>query len=114
MWVLPEDQYALSQFTLILQDIARVDINSPTLQYIRPTPSDFSFPTKPTTSFCGNQEVFGQNTYYRLPAAVIAEVSVDSCGRLTSDTPYYRWRTENAGSDANLRSQINAAAAGLH
>jgi hypothetical protein len=107
VWVMPSDTRALADFNLILQDIARVDINSPTLQFIRPTPSDFTFPTPGVKIACcvDNEDV-------PTDAAVIAEVSVDRCGHLAPDIPYYRWRVENFGSDANLRSQINAA--GFH
>jgi hypothetical protein len=121
VWVMPEYTKALADFNLILQDIARVDINSPTVQYIRPIPSDFLFPTKDRTLDPQKMErlpCFGPNCtdanvpYSPYPASVIAEVSIDPCRRLTPDILYYKWRLENYGSDANLRSQINAA--GLH
>jgi hypothetical protein len=105
---MPPGVQGLADFAIILQDIARVDINSPTLQWIRPAPSDFSFPTVAYREPCSTAP------FARNGAAVIAEVSLDRCGTLVSDTPYYRWRVENVGSDSNLRSQINAAAAGLH
>jgi hypothetical protein len=107
VWVMPEGVKSLTDFTLILQDIARVDINSPTLLFIRPTPSDFTFPT-----FGPDKTPCSEPPYANFRPSVIAEVSVDPCGRLMPDLPYYRWRVENVGSDANLRSQINAA--GLH
>jgi hypothetical protein len=108
VWVMPADMEALADFNLVLQDIARVDINSPSLQFIRPIPSDFVFPTS------GGLEKTPCHSgpYVNMKPFVIAEVSVDPCGNLMPDTPYYRWRVENVGSDANLRSQINAA--GLH
>jgi hypothetical protein len=107
VWVMPGDTRALAEFNLILQDIARVDINSMTLQFVRPAPSDFTFPTKsiphtPCTT----------TPFFEAPPGVIAEVSVDPCGKLMPDIPYYRWRVENVGSDAALRSQVNAA--GFH
>ncbi len=107
VWVMPDGMQALADFNLIIQDIARVDINSTTLLFIRPTPSDFSFPTTATvrTPCC-------EGPYANQSANVMAAVSVDPCGILVPDTPYYRWRLENLGSDPNLRSQINAA--GLH
>jgi hypothetical protein len=108
VWVMPNCTTALADFNLILQDIARVDINSTTLQYIRPTPSDFVFPTQSMNrTGCPPG-----NAYAGAVPFVAAEVSVDRCGYLMPDTPYYRWRVENVGSDPNLRSQINAA--GLH
>lgn len=107
VWVMPGDTRALADFNLVLQDIARVDINSPTVQFIRPTPSDFVFPTRQL-----EHTPCSAGPYYNRVPYVIAEVSVDPCGILMPDIPYYRWRTENVGSDANPRSQINAA--GLH
>jgi hypothetical protein len=107
VWVAPEGREALADFNLIIQDIARVDINSTTLLFIRPTPSDFLFPTQGPEKMpcCAGPSV-------NLTTQVVAEVNIDPCGHLAPDTPYYPWRTENVGSDANLRSQINAA--GLH
>jgi hypothetical protein len=107
VWVMPGETECLANFCLILQDIARVDINSPTLQCIRPAPSDFVFPTPgPQRTPCC------EGPYARTVPFVLAEVSIDPCGTLQPDTPYYRARVENVGSDAALRSQINAA--GLH
>jgi hypothetical protein len=118
VWVMPEDVKLLADLNLVLQDIARVDINSPTLQYIRPFPSDFLFPTldrKPEGKYalkCNTEGCADQGQLYRYPVSVVAEVSVDPCYTLMPDTPYYKWRTENLGSDSLLRSTINAA--GLH
>jgi hypothetical protein len=107
VWVMPDGTEALAGFNLVLQDIARVDINSPTLQVIPPIPSDFVFPTLPPlgTPCCGQ-------LFVNTPRYAVGQVSVDPCGNLMPDTPYYRTRVENVGSDPALRSQINAA--GLH
>jgi hypothetical protein len=107
VWVMPGDTKALADFNIVLQDIARVDINSPTIQFLRPTPSDFAFPTKRLA-----HTPCATSPFYEMPPVVIAEVSIDPCGNLMPDIPYYRWRTENVGSDASLRSQVNAA--GFH
>jgi hypothetical protein len=107
VWVMPADTKPLADFNLVLQEIARIDINSLTIQYLRPAPSDFTFPTAPPPHTPCTTSPFSD-----WPPAVIAEVSVDPCGKLMPDIPYYRWRTENVGSDASLRSQINAA--GFH
>jgi len=116
VWVMPEDVGALADFSLVIQDIARVDINSPTLQYIRPVPSDFQFPTKNREGAKDGLPCFAKACAFELTpqrsVSVIAEVSVDPCLNLMPDLPYYRWRIENFGSDPNLRSAINAA--GLH
>jgi hypothetical protein len=103
VWVMPEDMQSLADFTLIVQDIARVDSNSPTLLFILPTPSDFAFPTTSIPVPC----VTGP--FANMMAIVTAAVKVDPCGALVPDSPYYKWRVENLGSDSNLRSQINAA-----
>ncbi len=117
VWVMPEDMKALADFNLILQDIARVDINSPTIQYIRPVPSDFLFPTldRKADSNCPLTCNFRGCACPRdpaVPVSVVAEVSVDPCLWLMPDIPYYKWRTENYGTDPNLRTLINAS--GLH
>jgi hypothetical protein len=109
VWVMPKDVKGLTDFSLILQDIARVDINSPTLQYIREPPSDFVFPTTARVD-----PVCQSSPIAYTGSGILAEVSVNRCGYLVPDVPYYRWRVENLGSDPSLRSQISAAAAGLH
>jgi hypothetical protein len=107
--VLPEGMGGLANFTLILQDIARVDINSPTLICIQPFPSDLQFPTKaPDTWPCCTGPYVATKPY------CVADTNIDGCGRLAPDTVYFPWRVENYGSDAALRSQITTAAAGLH
>jgi hypothetical protein len=100
VWVMPEGMEGLADFTLILQDIARTDINSPTLFYIRPLPSAFTFPTLPAVSPDG------------LQADVVAGIWVDPRWNLVPQVPYYRARVEYVGSDPNLRATINAA--GVH
>jgi hypothetical protein len=58
VWVTPPNLKGLADFSLILQDIARVDINSPTIFCIRQTPSDFLFPTKsPTIASMGHETI---------------------------------------------------------
>jgi hypothetical protein len=105
---MPEGVVGLADLTLIIQDIARVDINSKTIFFQQPLPAEFDFPTKPKENpwGCASAPYNGTTAY------VTAQVMVDHCGLLTSDIPYYRWRVENVGSDAALRSQINAA--GIH
>jgi hypothetical protein len=107
VWVMPDGMKALADLNLVIQDIARVDINSMTIQFVRPTPSDFVFPTiGPAKTPCNGPPYDSKKPW------AVAEVSVSPCGNLMPDIPYYRWRIENVGSDANLRSQINAA--GFH
>ncbi len=116
VWVTPEGIRGLADFTLILQYIARIDINAQTLQYIRPTPSSLAFLTNSLS--CIPPEIQQTPSDAIPPYAsghpmhVLAQVSVDPSGNLVPDAPSYRPRVENLGSDANVRSQINAA--GLH
>jgi hypothetical protein len=107
VWIMAEDLKALADFTLVLQDIARVDINSLTILFIRPTPSDFQFPTTTTVPVpcCAGP-------YVNQSARVLAAAKVNPCGVLAPDLPYYRWRLESVGTDPALRSQINAS--GFH
>jgi hypothetical protein len=92
VWVMPEDVGSLSVFTLILQDIARVNGNNLTLFASPPPVSAFSFYSKTSGGF-----------------DVIATVGLSLDKELSPDTPYFPWRTENLGTDAKLRSQINVA-----
>jgi hypothetical protein len=112
---MPGGTQCLADFSLILQDIARVDINSPTLQVVQPPPSELDFITardlhrvpkelQPTKPFCPCPEAMN--------LTVQAAVWVDACGNVVPDQPYYAGRVENSGTDPALRSQISAA--GLH
>ena len=93
-WVMPEDVQALADFTLIMQNIARVDINSLTLFSLPFRSSPFTFQTR--------------NAQFPL-AAVDAAVFVDERLNLVPDNPYFRWRVEAPSSNASLRTQISAA-----
>ncbi|HKI38556.1 MAG TPA: hypothetical protein VKA46_42300 [Gemmataceae bacterium] len=97
VWVMPDGLEGLADFTLVFQDIVRINSNSPTLFYPLLLPSPLQFITWPYAAAGGRQ--------YELSALVV----VDPDGRLVPDQPYYRWRVDNVGADAHLRSQINAA-----
>jgi hypothetical protein len=97
VWVMPEGMNGLTDFTLIMQDIARVQSNSPTLFAVPPGTSFFAFQTSDWISPAGKR-------FY-----VQAIVSVDINGNLISDLPYFPMRTDDVGSESSLRSQINAA-----
>jgi hypothetical protein len=97
VWVMPDGMEGLSDFTLILQDIARVYSNSLTLFYIPPAPGVFTFQTEDAPLPDGT------------PGAVVATVNIDGSMNLVPDLPYYRPRLDNVGSNAFLRSQITAA-----
>lgn len=88
VWVMPDGMEGLTQFTLVLQDIARVDSNSESL-----------FASSPAIVFArGNQQV-------RVTALV------DSKGNLLPDSHVYPVRLDNVGGDAHLRSLIAATSA---
>jgi hypothetical protein len=106
VWVMPDGVCGLADLTLIIQDIARVDINSKSILYQRPLPAEFDFPTRPIPARCQSEVFAGTQS------SITAAVMVDECGNLAPDLPYYRWRLENLGSDPSLRSQISAA--GIH
>jgi hypothetical protein len=97
VWVTPDGLAALSDFTLVLQNIARVDANSPTLFTPLPLPIPFTFATKDLELPTGKL------------ATVTAIVSLDPGLNLMPDTPYVRYRADNPGADSHLRSVINAA-----
>jgi hypothetical protein len=96
VWVMPEDMKALADFTLIIQDIARVPANSPTL---------FNFPPVYTPIVFATTDV--ENPNHRVK--ITAQVVVDQSGHLVTDVPYYPVRLDTLGSDSNLRSAIGAA-----
>jgi hypothetical protein len=95
VWVTPDGMKGLSDLTIVVQHIARVPINSPTL--INPPPSYSSIVLKTADS---------QNPGSRI--GVTAQVVVDQSGRLYTD-PFIPTRNDNAGADANIRSIITAA-----
>jgi hypothetical protein len=102
VWVMPQDFPALADFFLVFQDIARVDINSPTLFSLPPPNSALKFQTNNLpVCLCGLKDPSCQIT---------AVVSIDQHGHLVPDQPYIRYRQDNTGADAHLRSAINAAA----
>ena len=98
VWVMPDGMKGFSEFTLIVQDIARVSINSPTLFHLRPAYTPIVFETADTVA---NPKSTVKYT---------VQVVVDPSGRLVTNAPFYPSRLENMGSDnANLRSAIGAA-----
>jgi hypothetical protein len=94
VWVNADGVEALADFTLIIQDIARVDINSLTLFTIGRRTSSFSFQT---------QDAQGPRGH------VDATTYVDEQLILGPDNPYFRWRVEAPSSPASLRTQISSA-----
>ncbi|HLN33307.1 MAG TPA: hypothetical protein VK395_36605 [Gemmataceae bacterium] len=104
IWILPCDADKLSSFTIVIQDIARVDSNSTTLYCALPTRSPFSFWTK---SWSVRDPLDQSKT---VEFQILATVVVDPWMRIATDTPYRIGRVDNVGSQASLRSQIAASA----
>lgn len=98
VWVTPTGMKGLVDFTLIIQDIARVSINSATLLHLPPSYTPILFQTAETTNNPDSAVQFN------------VQVVVDQSGHLLTDSPYYPLRVDNLGVDsANLRSIIGAA-----
>jgi hypothetical protein len=95
VWVTPEGMKGLTDFTLIIQNIARVQINSPTLFHFPPYYTPISFLTSDPESGGGIK--------------VGAQVVVDQTGKLQTNFPYVPLRFETSGVDSALRSAISAA-----
>jgi hypothetical protein len=96
VWVMPEGMEGLTQFMLIIQNIARVQINSPTLF----NPPFYYTPITVTTSE-GDSPIPG------IKATV--QLVVDQTGHLRTDLPYLPIRVETTGVDSGIRSAISAA-----
>jgi hypothetical protein len=97
VWVTPPGMKGLVEFTLIIQDIARVSINSATLLHLPSSYTPILFKTAETTNDPGNIQF-------------TVQVVVDQSGHLRTESPYYPLRVDNLGTDsANLRSIIGAA-----
>jgi hypothetical protein len=98
VWVTPDGLKGLADFTLVLQDIVRVDSNSSTLFNTPPNPSTLKF-----AAVSKDKRNEG--------CTFAAMVSVDACGHIVPPPPYFRGRIDNVSSPSSLRSQINAAGA---
>jgi hypothetical protein len=96
VWVMPDGMQGLADFTLVLQDIARVNSNSPTLFNLPALPSALRFKASSKEK----------------DTVVTATVALDQDGHLVPPEPFYKERIDNVGSPAGLRSQINAAGGG--
>jgi hypothetical protein len=95
VWVTSDGMNGLADFTLIIQNIARIQINSPTLFNPLPVYTPITFLT---TDLDPADRV-----------KVTAQVVVDQGGRLQTDLPYVPIRVETTGVDSNIRSAISAA-----
>lgn len=101
VWVAPHGMKGFVEFTLIIQDIARVGINSATLFNFPPVYSSIVIRTKETTDNLNDPDA---RTQFHV------QVVVDQSGHLVTAAPYWKLRVENLGNDSgNLRSIIGAA-----
>jgi hypothetical protein len=95
VWVTPDGMRGLADLTLVIQDIARVPINAPTL---------FNFPPSYSSITLKTADPQAADSRMR----VTAQLTVDQSGRLYTD-PFIPIRIVNAGGDSALRSIITAA-----
>jgi hypothetical protein len=96
VWVTPDNEKYLVVFTLALQNIAKVNVNSPTLFHLPPVFAPIVLKTADT----GNPEG---------PMRFTTQMVLDQSGHLVPDQPYFIWRLDNSFSDPALRSAIGAA-----
>jgi hypothetical protein len=94
VWVTPANMKSLTDFSLIIQDIDRVGINSPTLFHSPPAYTPIVFETADTVNDPRHK--------------ITVQVAVDQGGQLVTSTPYFPLRLENLGT-ADLRGAIGAA-----
>jgi hypothetical protein len=95
VWVMPDGMKGLADFTLIIQNIARIQINSSTLFNPPPVYTPITFLAK------------DRDPSDRIQ--VTAQVVVDQSGHLQTDLPYLPIRVETTGVDSAIRSAISAA-----
>jgi len=94
VWVTPEGMQALSDFTLILQKIARIPINSVVLFHSPPVFTPIVFPAADSHSTDRVQST--------------VQVVVNESGRLVTDVPYYKVRIDDTRTDSNLISILSS------
>jgi hypothetical protein len=95
-WVTPEGVQSLADFSLVVQNIARVSINSLTLFSLGEGTSSFSFVTL-------------DRGYPYPKGQVEATVAVNPALVFVPDLPYVRWRVEAQATNSALRTQISTA-----
>lgn len=96
VWVTPENEKYLTAFAIAVQNILKVNVNSPTLVHAAPIYSPVVFKTNDTSNPEGRMRF-------------TVQMVVNPSGHLVSDQPYFPWRLDNAFSDPALRSAIGAA-----
>ncbi len=94
VWVNPNGMQGLADFTLILQQIARIPINSTALFHLPPVFTPIVFKTADSKSTDRNQTT--------------VQVVVDQSGRLVTDFPYFKVRVDDTRTDSNLVSILSS------
>jgi hypothetical protein len=122
VWVTKDGMQGLADFTLVLQDIARVNINSDSLFYWPTPPCVYTrISGPPSEEGAGKgppgpgkappgKETRAATDTERMTLEVSAYVNRDG-GPLVPGVPYHAFRYENLGSDPSFRSQVSAAGA---
>ncbi len=100
VWVTPEGMKSFAEFTLIIQNIARVSINSRTLFNLPPVFNSIVVATA------------DQDPTHRV--SITAQIVVDQSEHLVTDTPYAPTRIDNEGKDSVLQSVVSAAGIATH
>lgn len=99
VWVNPEGLAGLTAFALIIQDIARISINSQTL-------FNFPHPYAPIQFLAADQDPRGL-------FKVTVQLTVDQNGNPVTELPYDPLRQDTEGLNADLKAAIGAAAAAV-
>jgi hypothetical protein len=99
VWITPDGLEGLADFTIVVQDIARVSSNSPTL-FAVPLPTSA---VRVVTDTCDAVGPCGN------PGAISALLTVDPMHRLAPAYPYYPLRVDNVSTESHFTSKISAA-----
>jgi hypothetical protein len=119
VWVMPDGMAGLADFTLVFEDIARVNINSPSLFYWPPPPCVYTRASGPEGQGKGKAAAapaadagFWPRSPVNDPnSGLVVSVYVDRERHVFWVLPYQPVRFENLGVDSSLRSQLSAAGA---
>jgi hypothetical protein len=94
VWITPEDMGSLSQFTIILQKIARIPINGGAVLNLPPTFAPIVFKTADSQSTDRFQTT--------------VQLVVNENGHLVTDFPYFKVRVDDTRTDSQLISILSA------
>ena len=128
VWVLPDGLEGLADFTLVFQDVARVNINSESLFHTETPPCVFArggelnpllvWAASAVGSSLGSPQglltapaLFPGKGFSRPMPTLEVSAYVDRQHHLVPGFPYRPIRFENLGADSSLRSQVSASGA---